>query len=50
MTHPDPASFDHRLKFGRAFEHLQQIKRAEDEWLGGDSHTVRFDTTLIPGI
>jgi hypothetical protein len=41
--HPDPASFDHRLKFRRSFEHLQQFKRAEEEWLGRDSHTVRFE-------
>jgi hypothetical protein len=42
-VHPDPASLDHRLKFRRAFDHLQQFKGAEDTWVQGDSHTVRSE-------
>lgn len=48
------SSFDHDLKFGRAFEHLQQLKAAEDRWLNGDHHSLRqerdpktWDVTLF---
>lgn len=40
---PDVASLDHRLKFRRAFHHLKQIKKAETEWLQGDTHSVRSE-------
>ena len=37
-------AFDHELKFGRAFRHLQDLRVEVDGWLNGEHHSVRSET------
>jgi hypothetical protein len=39
-------AFDHELKLGRAFQHVQDLERVIQSWRDGNNYTVRYEIDL----